>query len=347
MKFSINEIKSWYSKKYSNNLIDFIIGDNFQLSKKIIKSLASLDEANSETLTFAQAKADIKALDKCKAAAIIADSKWQELISKKKIPAIISDNPYLLFTKIAYLFYRQPASVNPKDQFDCRDLAKIDSPINYQVKIGAFSVVEKNIKIGNGTQIGSQCWIGENVKIGKNCCIYPQTSIYPNSEIGDNVIIHSGATIGADGYGFIKDQPENGKTWFKIPQLAKVIIGNNVEIGANCAIDRGALSNTIIGDGVKIDNYAQVGHGAKIGSDTLLMGFSAISGSVVIGKNCLIGGQAGIGPGIIIADNVIIHPQAFVVHSVLKSGEYSGTWPLQNHQDWLKTQIKLKKLIKR
>lgn len=340
MKFThFCDITDSINKRFGGAIEFEIINEKADL---LITKVGSLELADKNTLSFALATIPSEKVENTGAGALIVDNKYRELILKKNISAITTKNVYLLFAKASYLFYKQPEPVID----NCANSQQIinKSPLHPSVKIGAFSVIEKNVEIGENSQIGSHANIGENVRIGKNCLIYANVSIYPNTLIGDNVIIHSGAVLGADGFGFTPEISKNTQSWFKIPQHGKVVINNNVEIGANCAIDRGALQDTIIGEGVKMDNFVQVGHGANIGAHTLLMACSAVSGSVTVGKNCLIGGQTGLGPGITLCDNVMIHPQAFVVQSVNTAGEYSGAWPLQKHRQWLRTQVKLRKI---
>lgn len=346
--YSLSDINTWFCHKYPNTDLGKINANADKLNLKKISTIASLDEADENCLSFALNNVNKAKVQNSRAFALITHPCWSDLLEHKQTPAIICSDTYLKFAKISYLFFQQPNAVSPTTNFpakDSRHLSQIDSEIKADVKIGAYSVIEKNVKVGENSQIGPQCWIGENVQIGKNCLIYANVKIYQNAIIGDNVIIHSGVVIGADGFGFTPQFINQERNWFKIPQTAKVVIGDNVEIGANSTIDRGALSNTIIANGVKIDNLIQIAHGVKIGENTLLMASCAIAGSTSIGKNCLIGGQSGIAPSLTIVDNVIIHPQAQVLRDINVAGEYSGAWPLQKHWQWLRTQAKFLKFF--
>lgn len=184
--------------------------------------------------------------------------------------------------------------------------------------------------------------IGKGCKIGKNTVIYPNVTIYDNVTIGDNCIIHSGAVIGADGFGVV--QAENG-VWQKIPQIGGVTIGNNVEIGANTTIDRGALDNTIIEDNVKIDNLVQIAHNVKVGYNTLIAACVVVAGSCVVGKNCMIGGNSSLNGHCYIADNTIIAATTVVASSIKKAGVYSSSLTHKDHKDNLRINAAVKKLL--
>ena len=224
---------------------------------------------------------------------------------------IIVDNPYLAYAKATQLFFEKYNENN----------AKIEPKIGTNVTIGKNSVINGN------------CVIGDNVVIHDN------VSIYSCTNIGSNSIIHSGTVIGSDGFGYA---PKKGG-WEKIAHLGGVVIGSDVEIGANCAIDRGALGNTIIKDGVKFDNHIHIAHNVEIGENTAIAGQSGVAGSVKIGKNCQIAGKVGIVGWLEITDNVTVMAGTLVTKSLKQPGVYSGVMPVQNHKDALKFAAKLKR----
>ena len=187
-----------------------------------------------------------------------------------------------------------------------------------QVYVGAFSFVGRHTVIGDGTIIHEQVYIGDNCKIGKNCIFYPGVRIYPGMVIGDNVIIHSGAVIGADGFG---NAPQPDGSWEKIEHLGNVIIGNNVEIGANTTIDRAQMESTIIGNGVKIDNLCMIAHNCVIGDHTVMAAQTGIAGSTQVGKYCIFAGQVGIAGHLKIADHTTICAQGGVIGHIRKEGQ--------------------------
>tara|TARA_A100001388_G_scaffold277642_1_gene270158 strand:- start:1955 stop:2851 length:897 start_codon:yes stop_codon:yes gene_type:complete len=224
---------------------------------------------------------------------------------------LLVDDPYLAYAKISQLFFENYNNNNKK----------------VKTKLG------KNVQIGKNTVINGNCVIGDNVILHDN------VSIYSCTVVGDNSIIHSGSVIGSDGFGFAP----YGNKWEKIAHLGGVEIGSNVEIGANSVIDRGALGNTKIGDGVKMDNHIHIAHNVSIGENTAMAGMVGIAGSVKIGKNCRFGGQVGTVAHIEIADNVTILAKTLVTKSLQEPGSYSGVMPIQKHKDSLKFVAKLKK----
>ena len=224
---------------------------------------------------------------------------------------IIVDNPYLAYAKATQLFFEKYNENNAK----------------IKPKIGT------NVTIGKNSVINGNCVIGDNVVIHDNVSIYSCTNIGPNS------IIHSGTVIGSDGFGYAPKK----EGWEKIAHLGGVVIGSDVEIGANCAIDRGALGNTVIKDGVKFDNHIHIAHNVEIGENTAIAGQSGVAGSVKIGKNCQIAGKVGIVGWLEITDNVTVMAGTLVTKSLKQPGVYSGVMPVQNHKDALKFAAKLKR----
>jgi UDP-3-O-[3-hydroxymyristoyl] glucosamine N-acyltransferase len=209
-----------------------------------------------------------------------------------------------------------------------------NSTIGKNVDIGTFTHISDGVEVGDNSTIGSQVFLGENVKIGRFAKIYPGVKIYHGSEIGDHVIIHANAVIGSDGFGF---SPQKDGSFSKIPQSGIVIIGNNVEIGANTVIDRATFDATIIEDGVKLDNLIQVAHNVHIGANTVIAAQSGLSGSVHLGKNCLVGGQVAFVPHIEVADGSQFQGQSGVGSSITQpNGKYFGT-PAIGFVDYIKS----------
>ena len=186
------------------------------------------------------------------------------------------------------------------------------------VYVGDFAYVGHRTTVGDRTLIYENVYIGDNCKIGKDCILYPGARIYPGMEVGDRVIIHANAVIGSDGFG---NAPQPDGTWEKIEHLGNVVIGNDVEIGANTTIDRAQMESTVIGNGVKIDNLCQIAHNVQIGDNTVMAAQCGIAGSAIIGKNCIFGGQVGIAGHIRIADHTTIGAQGGVIGSIRKEGE--------------------------
>ena len=300
----------------------------------IITSLGTLKNAAAGQLSFLSNPSYVSQLKSCNASAVIVEAKYAESC---KYNALISKAPYVSFAEATALFDDAPireAFVHPSASIhETADLAG-------SVYIGPNVVIEENVKIGETCSIGSGCFLGENVELGSNCDLHSNVSIYHRVTVGDNAIIHSGSVIGADGFGFAFD----GEKSVKIRQLGGVDIGNDVEIGSCSTIDRGALEDTIICDGVKIDNQVQIGHNCKIGENSIICGCTGIAGSVTIGKHCVLGGGSGAVGHISIADKVHVSARTLVSESISEPGVYSsGTWHMKT-SEWKRSNIHFKQL---
>ncbi|MDD5132314.1 MAG: UDP-3-O-(3-hydroxymyristoyl)glucosamine N-acyltransferase [bacterium] len=294
-----------------------ILGD----PQLLIKGVAGIREAKQDEITFLSNPKYAKDLAKTSAGAIIVSPEVQI----QNLAAIVCDNPYLAFAKILDVFYPLeqviPAGIHAS--------AVISSQVKLgtNVAIGPFVVVEEGATIGDGTIVYPGTYIGKGSKIGNYCRFYANISIREKITIGNQVIIHSGAVIGSDGFGFVPDNGEN----VKIPQVGAVIIEDNVEIGANVCIARGTLGDTVIGAGTKIDNLVQIAHNVKIGRNCVIVAQVGISGSTTIEDNVTIAGQAGIIGHITIGKGSIVAAQAGVTKDVPPKEIVSG-YPAQPHQ---------------
>lgn len=300
----------------------------------VIRRLASLDDADNESVSFLANARYAKKLADTKAAAVIVSEKHVDACETN---ALISMNPYIDYAKISMLFDNSPKrnqAVHPSAQI--ASSAEIAS----DVFIGANVVIESGATIAAGVVIEPNVYIGANVSIGENSRIFPNVTIYHEVKLGSNVTIHSGTVIGADGFGFAPTK----EGWRKIAQIGSVIIGDNIEIGANTTIDRGALDNTVIGDGVILDNQIQIGHNVKIGDYTAIAACAGIAGSTQIGSHCLIGGGARIAGHLRICDNVQISATAFVINSISEPDVYSSGVVADKHRHWLKNATRFRKL---
>ncbi len=254
-----------------------------------------------------------------------------------QLPRIVAANPYAYFAKLS-------AFLNPLREFapGIHPSAVIanNAHISPQAHIGPLVSVGEGASIGAGTVVMAGCSIGEGASLGENTRLYPRVVVYHNCIVGNHVIVHSGAVIGADGFGIAM---EEGR-WLKIPQIGRVVIGDHVEIGANTTIDRGALDDTVIEEGVKLDNQIQVGHNVRIGAHTAIAGCVGIAGSATIGKYCRIGGSAGILGHLQIADHVEIASFTLIGKSIPEAGSYAGIFPFSKNDEWRNNAVHLRHL---
>jgi UDP-3-O-[3-hydroxymyristoyl] glucosamine N-acyltransferase len=273
-----------------------------------IRQVASLENAGEGEISFFSNPRHRAKLAATRASAVILARDAEDFSA---LPRIVSDAPYLYFARVSQLFNpltTQPPGVHPA------------------------AVIGKNVKLGAGVSVGPGCVVGDGVTIGKDSCLYPRVVIYAGCTLGERVILHSGTVIGADGFGLAQD--EAGR-WVKIPQIGAVRIGNDVEIGANTTVDRGALDDTVIEDGVKLDNQIQVGHNCRIGAHTAMAGCTGVAGSTEIGRHCTIGGAANILGHLKIADRVTVSACSTISRSIHKEGAtYTGLYPSDEHEAW-------------
>jgi UDP-3-O-[3-hydroxymyristoyl] glucosamine N-acyltransferase len=247
-------------------------------------------------------------------------------------------DPYMGYAKAAQLFDASPIQtpgVHP--------LAVVgpDCVISPTASIGPYVVLGRGVQVGEHSVLHAGVIISDAVRIGSHTTIYPNVSVYHGVQIGDHVIIHSGAVIGADGFGMARNA--RGE-WLKIPQLGIVEIHDHVEIGANTTIDRGALENTVIGRGAKLDNQIQIGHNVVVGENTAMAACTGISGSTKVGKNCMISGMSGLAGHIEVADGTIITGMTKVTKSLTKPGIYSSGTVVESHKTWLRNAVRFRQL---
>ncbi len=279
-----------------------------------ITGVAKINEAGKGELTYLYLDKYAGFLETTQAAAVIVGKGFPT--ERKDITYLVHPNPHWAFVQVLRKFFDTNVDLTQTENIDPTAVIAPD------VKIGKNVVVGKNVKIGKGSVISHNVVIFEDSEIGENCIIYPNVTIRERSKIGNRVILHPGVVIGSDGFGFIPD--EKG-VYTKIPQIGNVVIEDDVELGANVAVDRAALGSTIIRRGVKIDNLVQIAHNVEIGENTVVSGQSGISGSSKIGKNVIIAGQVGIAGHLEIVDRVIIAAQSGVSKSITKQGMYFGT----------------------
>jgi len=300
-----------------------------------VTGLASLDKANASQISFLAQSKYRGQLSSTQAAAVLLTAKDAEICP---CPHLIVKDPYLAFAQVSKLFDNKPefaAGIHPSAQ-----IAK-DAQVANSARIGAYVVIESGSVIAENVQIGAHSFIGTNCRIGDNSWLAPRVTLYHNVRIGRRGVIQSGAVIGAEGFGFARDEQNR---WQKIAQLGGVLIGDDVEIGANTCIDRGTLSDTRIGDGVKLDNQIMIAHNVEIGEHTAMAACCGISGSTKIGRHCMLAGGVGLVGHIEICDNVFISGMSMVTHSIKTPGSYSSGTAMQPTAQWKKTAARLRAL---
>lgn len=307
-----------------------------------VSKIASLEKAKPGEISFlvssryqlvASSRFE-KFLPTTQASAVLVGPQHQDQCHTNKLVML---DPYEGMVKLLALF-----SKKRKAEAAIHSSAVIGEnvQIGENVTVGPHSVIKANSKIGSHTIIESNVVIGEGVELGEKNHLFPNVTIYDDVKIGDRVMIHSGVVIGSDGFGLIR----NKTGWEKIPHIGTVVIGNDVEIGANTTIDRGVLDDTVIENGVKLDNLIQIAHGVVIGENTVIAACTGIAGSTRIGKNCMIGGATGISDNVVIADNVIFTGMAQVVKSIKQPGIYSSGTGILPQKSWHKAIARLHNL---
>jgi len=296
--------------------------------------VATLASAGEGDIAFLHDAKHRHYLESSNASAIIIDEAFAADLSTN---GIIVKNSHIAFAQVvAWLNPVKPgkSGVHPSAIVDP------DSQIDPGVHVGPQCVVEAGVSIASGCELGPGCIIGENVSIGEGSKLVANVTLCHDVKIGNRVTLHPGVVIGADGFGLAND---NG-CWIKVPQVGSVQIGDDVEIGANSTVDRGAIEDTIIGQGVKLDNLIQIGHNVQIGENTAIAACTAIAGSARIGKQCAIGGCVGIVGHLEIADNVTITGMSHVSQAITEPGVYSSGTPLEENSKWHRNFIRLKQL---
>ena len=300
-----------------------------------ISHFSTLDSGQDGSLSFFSNQAYINKLRETRASAVIISPNDIEHCS---VGAIITDDPYLLYSKIVELLH--PLRVINPGISESAVIEK-NSNISDSCYIGPLTSISDGVKINENVYIGPGCVIHGDIEIARNSRLHANVTIINSVKIGARTQIHPGAVIGADGFGNVKTP--NG--WKKINQIGGVIIGDDVEIGSNTTIDRGSIENTVIENGVRLDNLIQIGHNTVIGEHTAIASSAAIAGSVNIGKNCMIAGQVGIVGHIDICDDVRINGAAVVTKDIKKPGIYSGSIPCEDDKKWKKLVAKFKRSL--
>lgn len=303
-------------------------------AQKAIHGVATLQDATSEQLSFLANSQYRKQLEHTQAGAILLSSTDAHEYSGH---CLVVEDPYLAYAKLSHYFDRTPqapAGIHPSAVV--ADSAQVAATAS----IGPGAVIEEHAVIADGVSIGAQCFIGARSTIGKGGRLMARVTLYHDVSIGQRVVIQSGAVIGGEGFGFAKHEG----IWHKIAQIGGVTIGDDVEIGANTTIDRGALSDTLIANGAKLDNQIQIAHNVQIGENTAIAACVGISGSAKIGRNCLLAGGVGLVGHIELCDDVFITGMTMVTHSITEPGAYSSGTAMQPAADWKKNAVRFRQL---
>ena len=299
-----------------------------------VSTVASLQRAGPGALSFLANPKYRRHLKTTRASAVVLSGRDAR---DSPVPVLLSDNPYACYARAARLLYPQGESrcgIHPSAVVD--NTAEVDPG----AWIGAHAVIEQHAKIGPSVQIGPGCVVGAGVEIGEGSQLVARVTVLAKAHIGRHTTLHPGVVIGSDGFG----QAEVEGHWEKVPQLGSVVIGDDVEIGANTTVDRGSIENTVIEQGVKIDNQVQVAHNVFIGAQTAIAACVGISGSTQIGRHCTLAGGVGIVGHLQITDHVHITGMSMVTRSISRPGRYSAGTPLMENRQWRRNAVRIKQL---
>ena len=326
MKVSINlsELATHIGAKVEGNLTDDLL----------VTGVATLSAAGKQEVSFFANSKYRKELLQTQAAAIILADKDRRFC---KVPQLVMDNPYLGYARAVTLFNPvtpPPVGIHPTAWVSS------EAVLDASVSIAPHAVIEAGAQIAGDVFIGPGCVVGKGVKIGNGCQLMANVTLCTGTRLGDRVIVHPGTVIGSDGFGNANDA---GK-WVKVPQLGGVLVGNDVEIGANTTIDKGALEDTIIGEGARLDNLIQIAHNVHIGKHTAIAGCVGIAGSTHIGNYCLIAGGVGISGHLELVDNVHVTGGSIILQSILEPGVYSSGTPIEPNRKWHRNYHRFKHL---
>lgn len=300
----------------------------------LVDRVATLNEAGPGAVSFLSNSRYRRQLACSKASAVIVAAPDADQVP---LAALVTDQPYVIYARTVRLLHpdaAKPAGIHPTACVD--ESAHVDTT----AWIGPHCTIGANARIGAGSQVGPASIIGAGVQLGDDCELVGRVTVLASAQLGDRVMLHPGAVIGSDGFG----QAATGEGWEKVPQIGGVQLGNDVEIGANSCVDRGALGDTIIETGVKIDNQVHVAHNVFIGSHTAIAACVGISGSTRIGRHCTLAGGVGMAGHLNIVDNVHITGMSFVTHSINKPGRYSSGTPIMENAFWRRNVVRIKSL---
>nr|WP_084451774.1 UDP-3-O-(3-hydroxymyristoyl)glucosamine N-acyltransferase [Roseateles chitosanitabidus] len=332
-----------------SDLIAALGGDLVGASDVAISAIAPLEDAGVDAISFLSNPKYEAQLATTRAGCVIVHPKQAEAAAARHgagttASCIVTPDPYLYFARLTQWWAAHMRKPRAAPAIHPTATVAADAVIGRDVEVGPHAVVESGAVLGDGVRIGAHTIVEQDARVGAQTRLEPHVVFGRDCVIGERSLIHSGAVIGADGFGFAPTKGEQGVEWVKIEQLGAVRIGDGVDIGANTCIDRGALGDTVIADGVIIDNLVQIAHNVKIGRGTAIAGAVAIAGSAEIGANCIVAGAARINGHIKITDGVQIGPTANISNSIDKPGAYAGMWPFEDAASWQKNAAALRGL---
>jgi UDP-3-O-[3-hydroxymyristoyl] glucosamine N-acyltransferase len=300
----------------------------------VVSRVATLSHAEPGAVSFLANPRYRKQMESTRATAVLVGPENAESC---RVAALIDPNPYLAYARIADLLHPQTA---PEPGIHSSAVVSSRARIAASATVGPLAVIEDDVDIGERVFVGPGCIVQRGARLGADSRLIARVNLYAGVRIGQRCIVHAGAVIGADGFGFAPD----AGTWVKVPQVGSVQIGDDVEIGANTTIDRGAIDDTVVENGVKLDNQIQVGHNVTIGAHTAIAGCVGISGSTTIGQRCMIGGGVGIAGHLTIADDVVVTGCSLVSASIKHAGSYSSGMPAVETRLWRRMVAHLRRL---
>jgi UDP-3-O-[3-hydroxymyristoyl] glucosamine N-acyltransferase len=299
-----------------------------------VSTVASLERAEPGALSFLANPKYRRYLKNTRASAVVLAAGDAE---HSPVPVLVTDNPYACYARAACLLHPQDS---PRSGIHASAIVDAAAEVDSSAWVGPGTVVAGGARIGPGAQLGPACIVGAGVKIGADSQLVARVTVLAEARIGRRAILHPGVVIGSDGFGLaVQDD-----AWLKVPQLGSVRIGDDVEIGANTTVDRGTADDTVIEDGVKIDNLVQVAHNVFIGAHTAIAGCVGISGSARIGRHCTLAGGVGVVGHLEIADHVHITGMSMVTRSIAEPGTYSAGTPLMENRSWRRNAVRMKQL---
>ena len=301
-----------------------------------VDGVAPIERAGPQEMAFVSQAKYLRDIESTQAGALILPPEGRD---RSRRPRIITANPYLYFARVSSLLNPAP---QPAPGIHQAAVVHPQARVAASATVAAGAVIGEGASIGERSIVGPNSVIGEHVTLGDDCLLHANVTIYHHCVLGSRVILHSGCVVGSDGFGLANEQGR----WVKIPQVGRAVIGDDVEVGAGTTIDRGALDDTVIEEGVKLDNLIQVAHNVRIGAHTAIAACTGIAGSAKIGKYCMIGGAAMIHGHIEIADKVRISTNTLITKSLTRPGTYTSALPFSEHGDWLKNAVHLRNLDK-